>query len=105
MITVSSNLATNILVDKVSADRINDLMRNLGTENVKVLRGVEDGPAFAKGMNNAATAQGLISLLVQLAEKRVLSPEASEEMIQVFPGQKYNKTIPAGPPARAQIRH
>jgi len=105
MITVSSNFATNILVEKVSADRINDLMRSLGTENVKVLRGVEDGPAFAKGMNNAATAQGLMSLLVQLAEKRVVSPEASQEMIQVLLGQKHNKAIPAGLPHGTEVAH
>jgi beta-lactamase class A len=105
MITSSSNLATNILVEKVTADRINDLMRMLGTENVKVLRGVEDGPAYAKGMNNAATAQGLMSLLVQLAEKRVVSPEASDEMIHVLLAQKHNKAIPAGLPHGVQTAH
>src|SRR5258706_2984734 len=105
MITVSSNLATNILVEKVTSGRINDLMRSLGTENVKVLRGGEDGPAFAKGMNNAATAQGLMSLLVQLAEKRVVSAEASEEMIQVLLAQKHNKAIPAGLPQGTKVGH
>jgi beta-lactamase class A len=105
MITVSSNLATNILVEKVSADRINDLMRVLDTEEVKVLRGVEDGPAFARGMNNAATARGLMKLLIALEEKRVVSPQASEEMIQTLLGQKHNKAIPAGLPHGTPVAH
>src|SRR5205823_534211 len=105
MITVSSNLATNILVERVTAERINDLMRKLGAEDVKVLRGVEDGPAFAKGMNNAATARGLMSLLVQLEEKRVVSSSASQEMIEVLLAQKHNKAIPAGLPPGTSVAH
>ena len=43
MIVVSSNLATNLLIDVVSADAIQRTLERLGAaENTRVLRGVED---------------------------------------------------------------
>lgn len=43
MITVSSNLATNILIQLVGAGNVTATMRTLGALDIEVLRGVEDG--------------------------------------------------------------
>src|SRR5215471_9278096 len=43
MIIVSSNLATNILIELVTPGRIMELMNTIGAKNIHVLRGVEDG--------------------------------------------------------------
>src|SRR6185503_368054 len=59
MIVRSSNLATNILIEKVRTQNVNSFLRTLGIEGVSVLRGVEDNAAFRLGMNNSATARGL----------------------------------------------
>src|SRR6478609_7448292 len=41
MITVSSNLATNILIEKVDAKKVTQSLRDMGAKDIKVLRGVE----------------------------------------------------------------
>ena len=60
MITESSNVATNMLVERITPGRATEFMRRLGTNDVQVLRGVEDNKAYARGLNNAATARGLM---------------------------------------------
>ena len=105
MITESSNLATNLLVDRVGAGSITAFARELGAEGVEVLRGVEDGKAFAKGINNVATAPGLAVLLESLAEGKAVSPAASAEMMDILRAQKFNDGIPAGLPPGAVVAH
>ncbi len=48
MITESSNVATNLLVERVTAARTSELMVRLGAKDIHVLRGVEDGKAYAR---------------------------------------------------------
>ncbi|HLI92261.1 MAG TPA: serine hydrolase, partial [Puia sp.] len=56
MITQSSNLSTNLVIEKVGAKNVMATMRELGAMDIRVLRGVEDEKAFEKGMNNMTTA-------------------------------------------------
>jgi beta-lactamase class A len=105
MITVSSNLATNLLVDRVSAAKVSELTRALGAGEVRVRRGVEDGKAYTLGMNNETTARGMAVLLRRLAEREVVSKGASEAMLGVLRGQKFNEGIPAGLPEGVSIAH
>ena len=48
-------------------------MQELGTNDVIVRRGVEDNKAFRLGLNNAATARGLMQILLKLAKGEVVS--------------------------------
>jgi len=105
MITVSSNLATNILIERTGAANVETLMRRYGANNMRVLRGVEDGKAFERGMNNTTTARDLMILLQRIAERRAVSKEASSEMQKVLLDQKFTEGIPAGLPAAAQVAH
>jgi len=61
MITISSNLATNVLMEKLGVERIRATVTRLQAPGMKVLRGVEDQKAFDKGMNNTTTARALAS--------------------------------------------
>jgi beta-lactamase class A len=105
MITESSNVATNILVEKVSPASATAFMKDLGADGVKVLRGVEDNKAYAKGMNNVATAGGLMTILARLAEGSAVSKSASAEMLDVLRAQKFNEGIPAGLPKGTAVAH
>ncbi|HEY1869660.1 MAG TPA: serine hydrolase, partial [Chitinophagaceae bacterium] len=56
MIIVSSNFATDLIMQKVGAENVTATMRQLGAKDINVLRGVEDNKAFDKGLNNTTTA-------------------------------------------------
>jgi beta-lactamase class A len=105
MITVSSNLATNILIERVGAKNVMKLMRSIGAKKIQVLRGVEDSKAFERGMNNTTTARDLMIVLRHIAERRSVSPESSDEMIKIMLDQKFNEGIPAGLPADVKVAH
>ena len=105
MITESSNLATDIIIERVSPARVMDLMRRMGARDIKVLRGVEDGKAFERGLNNTTTARDLLVLLRAIAEGRAVSREASKEMTDILLEQKFNGGIPAGLPAGVRVAH
>jgi beta-lactamase class A len=105
MITVSSNLATNILIERVTPQRVMDLMHTIGANNIRVLRGVEDGKAFEKGLNNTTTARDLMIILRRIAERRAVSGKASDEMIKIMLAQKFNEGIPAGLPRNTRVSH
>src|SRR5258708_37974648 len=42
MITMSSNFATNLIVERVGAGNVTQTMRDLGAPDIQVLRGIED---------------------------------------------------------------
>ncbi|HEX7708458.1 MAG TPA: serine hydrolase [Thermoanaerobaculia bacterium] len=105
MITRSSNLATNLLVDVVGIPTIHQALDELGIDGVKVLRGVEDQPAFNAGLNNEVTANGLLKLLRLIAEERVGTKSSSDEMLEILLGQQYRSGIPAGLPKAARVAH
>ena len=50
MITISSNFATNLVIDYIGHEDINKTMRDLGAKDINVLRGVEDIKAYNKGL-------------------------------------------------------
>jgi len=95
MITVSSNFATNLLIERVTPELTTRFMQALGTNDVIVRRGVEDNQAFRLGLNNTATARGLMQILLKLAKREVVSPQDSDEMIEILLQQKFNEMIPA----------
>ena len=105
MITASSNLATNLLVERLTPGRISAFMRDLGADGLIVRRGVEDNKAFQLGLNNEATARGFMNLLVKLARREVVSPDDSDEMIGILLGQQFNEMIPAQLPAGVRVAH
>jgi len=105
MITVSSNLATNLLIELVGADRTQATMRELGADSIAVLRGVEDGKAYQAGLNNTTTARDLGVIFSAIAEGRAASLEACGEMIEILERQEFNEGIPAGLPAGVRVAH
>ena len=105
MIVRSSNLATNILLEKIGTKNVSDFIRALGIEGLNFVRGVEDNVAFQLAMNNSATARGLTQTMKLVAEKKVVSAQASEKMIEILLGQEFNESIPALLPGSAKVAH
>lgn len=105
MIILSSNLATNMLIEKVSPDSVMETMKKLGAKDIKVLRGVEDTKAFEKGLNNSTTALDNLLIFEQLANEKVVSITASQQMTKILLDQKFNEIIPALLPANVKVAH
>lgn len=105
MIIYSSNFATNLLIGKVGAARVTRFMQDLGTNDLVIRRGPEDGKAYALGLNNSATARSLMQVLVCLARRSVVSPDASDEMINILRKQQFNEGIPAELPKGVSVAH
>jgi beta-lactamase class A len=105
MITVSSNLATNILIDEAGAERTTESMRRLGADSIVVLRGVEDGPAFRAGLSNTTTARDLGVIMSSLGRGEVVSPRASEQMLEIMSRQQWRSKIPAALPGGVRVAH
>jgi beta-lactamase class A len=105
MITRSSNFATNTLITLVGADAVTRSMRSLGAQRIQVLRGVEDGKAFEKGMSNTTTARDLAIILRAIEEGRAASPAATHEMLAILLAQEFNEKIPAGLPPGTRVAH
>jgi beta-lactamase class A len=105
MITASSNLATNLLVEKLGVENIRAMVHALHADGMNVLRGVEDNRAYEKGMNNTTTARGLLILLEAIAKGQAVDADSSRQMVEILARQKFNEAIPAGVPPGTRVAH
>jgi beta-lactamase class A len=105
MIVRSSNLATNALIALVGADQANASAHKLGATHIRVLRGVEDGKAFAAGQNNTTTSADLAVLLERIEQGDALRPASARLMKEILLRQQFNDEIPAGLPPGTPVAH
>ena len=105
MITRSSNLATNALIDLAGAKTADATAHALGAKNIRVLRGVEDDKAFRAGLNNTTTARDLATLMEAIETGRAASRASCDAMRDVLLRQEFNGEIPAGLPPGTKVAH
>ena len=105
MIIVSSNFATNLIMQRVGAQNVTQSMRQLGAKDIQVLRGVEDNKAFEKGLINTTTAHDLMLIFEKIAKGKAVNAKASQEMINILLDQKFNEIIPALLPPGVKVAH
>src|SRR4051812_12174337 len=105
MITTSSNLATNLLLDLVGVETVQGVLEHYQIDGIDFRRGVEDERAFAAGISNRVTARGLVSLLRVIEEEKVFSPELSREMLDILHQQEFKNGIPGRLPREVRVAH
>jgi len=105
MITVSSNLATNVLIELVGAKNVTATMRDLGADKIEVLRGVEDQKAYDLGLSNSTTAKDLMIIMKAIATDQAGTPEDCKKMIQILKDQQFNEIIPRYLPKDVSVAH
>jgi beta-lactamase class A len=105
MITVSSNLATNLLIDKLGVASIQRTVTALGADGMRVVRGVEDNKAYEQGLINTTTARGLLTLFEAIGRGKAASDASCGEMIAILRRQQFNDGIPAGLPPGVPVAH
>jgi len=104
-ITVSSNLATNILIEHLGAKNVQTTVDKLNASGMQVLRGVEDQKAFDAGKNNTTNARGLLTLFEAIGKGLAVSPSSSAQMVDILKRQKFVGGIPAGLPLGTPVAH
>lgn len=105
MIIGSSNLATNIVIEKLGAKNVMKTMDELGAKSIKVLRGVEDMKAFDAGLNNETSANDLLVLFDKIAQGKAVNAKSDSTMVEILLDQKHNDIIPYYLPKDVKVAH
>lgn len=103
MITWSSNLATNILIEAAEPARIEIMLERMGADSMSVLRGVEDIKAFRAGLSNTTTARALGTTMAAILESDLFTDESRQEMLDILSRQHFTDGIPAGVPDGVRV--
>jgi beta-lactamase class A len=105
MITRSSNLATNLLMQLADGKQVTATMRSLGAPSIQVMRGVEDSKAYRQGLNNLTSAYDLMKIFEHIALGKAVNKDASEQMVNILLQQYYQDLIPARLPEGTRVAH
>jgi beta-lactamase class A len=98
MIVRSSNLATNLLLERVGLAAAAEALRACGATGSALRRPIGDDAAAAAGTSNVVTAADLAAVLGAVETGRAASPAACEELCDVLAAQEYRDWIPSGLP-------
>jgi beta-lactamase class A len=109
MIVVSDNTATNLILDRISADAVNEYMDRLGlmqTRSMRKVRGDGTDLKAASGWSKAgrmeenrrfglgsSTPREMVQLMEMLAAGKVVSAAASREILATLERQQYKDGI------------
>jgi beta-lactamase class A len=109
MIIVSDNTATNLILDRVGGDAVNDYLATLGLERTRVMRKIRgDGNQLkpAQGWTReglrpenqgfgigVSTSREMVRLLEMLEQGKVVDPESSRLVLQMLERQQYKDGI------------
>jgi beta-lactamase class A len=104
MIVSSSNLATNLLLDYITVEAAQKVLRDAGINGIDLRRGVDDTKAHEAGFNNETTADGLLQLFATL-RRDFLSKPSRDMAINILLQQRFNSMIPAPLPSHASVAH
>ncbi len=105
MIQYSSNLATNLMIEKLGVLPIRSVVNAQGLSGIIFGRMIEDFDSDAQGIRNRVSARGLGSFLQKLNNGQIVGKTQSQSMIKIMLGQKFNDIIPPGLPAGTPVAH
>lgn len=90
MIIVSDNIATNIMIDYLGLDTINQCIQKLGCKDTELHNPIDFQKYDKLG---TTTPKDYASMFVRLAQGKLISPEADRQMLEIFKKQHYNSMI------------
>lgn len=103
MISVSDNMAANLLINRLSIPFIQKTTRELGLEDTMITRKLFD-PA-AEDMANYTTVRDMAIILERLYKGEIVSQKASRQMLNILSTQQLNHKIPFDLPSATRIAH
>ena len=105
MITLSDNVATHMLIDRIGIKNLNKIFKELGLKNTNIDRFVMDLQARNKGVENYTTAEDIGLLLEKIYRGKLVSKEASIEMLLIMLKQRISDRIPKKLPTQVAVAH
>lgn len=94
MIIFSDNTATNVLIDLMGIDEINNGIQGLGFYDAYLRRKMFDLEKSRQGIQNLITAEETGLFFQKLYEKTLVSETASQKMLDILKHQQLNGKIP-----------
>lgn len=90
MIIVSDNIATNVLIDFLGVEQINECIQRLGCRDT-ILHNRIDFEKYSK--LGTSTPEDYAGMWVRMARGELISPGASEQMLEICRQQHYNSML------------
>ena len=119
MIIVSDNTATNLIIDRISADAVNDYLDSIGihqTRSNRKVRGdgtklkeptgwskaglIEDNKKYGLGVS---TPKDMVTILEMLNQGKIVSPAASKDILDIMKMQQVRDGIARHAPEDLEI--
>ena len=94
MIIVSDNTATNLLIDRLGMENINRTIDSLGMTGTRLRRKLWQPELSRRGIQNTVCAADTERFLSLLLQERLISPDASKEMMKILLSQRLNGKMP-----------
>lgn len=88
MIIVSDNTATNLLIDFLGPDSINETLHAMGAQNSRLNRRLFEPELSRRGIQNYITAGDMGRMLEKIYREEAISPEASRKMLHILSCQQ-----------------
>ncbi len=94
MIIISDNSATNMVIDLVGLEQVNETMRSFGLERTTIFQRLGDTKAGLDARKMSVSTAGEMTRLLELiARHEAVSPEASEDMLRIMRRQDYRHEL------------
>ena len=94
MIIFSDNTATNVLIDLLGMEQINEEVRQMGIDQVWLRRKMFDLEKSRMGIQNQITAKQTGILLQRMYEGTLVDQASSQKMLSIMKDQQLNGKIP-----------
>lgn len=105
MIGQSDNMATNLLIDALGMDAVNEECQRLGLADTSLRRKMMDTAAATSGRENYTSASDQARLLLMVARGELVSPEASERALGWLEDQADTRGLAQGLPDGVAFAH
>ena len=105
MIIVSDNMATNILIDRLGFDRINQQARQLGLQHASLGRRMMDSEAKKAGRDNFICADDAAAVLEKIFREQFVSPELDRVALDILSRQQQSGRLQLYLPEEVPVAH